>query len=113
MPPPADDCNSNGIPDECEPDCNTNGVADECDIAEGTSTDADGNMIPDECTGIPGDGDCNNDGTVNLLDFATFAVCFEQSLRGAIGSECDCVDMDGDGDVDLQDFAIFALLFED
>jgi len=111
--PPADDCNSNGIPDECEPDCNSNGVADECDIADGTSTDSDGNMVPDECDGIAGDGDCNNDGVVTLFDFATFAACFEDSRRGIMGSECDCVDMDGDGDVDLIDFASFAVLFQD
>jgi len=28
----ATDCNTNGIPDDCEPDCNDNGNADECDI---------------------------------------------------------------------------------
>ncbi|MCK4660121.1 MAG: hypothetical protein KAV82_11420 [Phycisphaerae bacterium] len=30
-------------------DCNTNGIPDECDIAAGTSDDADTNGIPDEC----------------------------------------------------------------
>ena len=46
------DCNSTGIPDECElagNDCNANGVPDECDIADGTSQDTDANGIPDEC----------------------------------------------------------------
>ncbi len=45
----ADDCNGNGIPDNCESDCNGNGIADECDVADGTSGDCDGNGIPDEC----------------------------------------------------------------
>ncbi|MCK4660438.1 MAG: hypothetical protein KAV82_13020, partial [Phycisphaerae bacterium] len=49
------DCNSNGIPDECDisggtsEDCNTNGVPDECDIAGGTSGDCNTNSVPDEC----------------------------------------------------------------
>jgi len=32
------------------PDCNTNGVPDECDIAQGTSLDANGDGQPDECS---------------------------------------------------------------
>ena len=30
-PPPPNDCNTNGIPDECDLDCNGNGVADDCE----------------------------------------------------------------------------------
>ena len=45
----SDDCNANGVPDECEPDCNDNGVADECDIIAGTSDDDNDNGTPDEC----------------------------------------------------------------
>ncbi|GMU26345.1 MAG: hypothetical protein AMXMBFR16_12500 [Candidatus Uhrbacteria bacterium] len=59
------DCNSNGIPDECEieacplgdhncNDCNKNGIPDECDIAncppgDSTCVDKNGNGIPDDC----------------------------------------------------------------
>ncbi|HKQ49198.1 MAG TPA: choice-of-anchor Q domain-containing protein [Phycisphaerae bacterium] len=43
------DCNTNGVNDACELDCNLSGLPDECDIANGTSQDVDGNMIPDEC----------------------------------------------------------------
>ncbi len=49
------DCNSNGIPDDCDvddgtsADCNENGIPDECDIASGTSQDVNGDGIPDEC----------------------------------------------------------------
>ncbi|MFH0980155.1 MAG: CARDB domain-containing protein, partial [Planctomycetota bacterium] len=43
------DCNTNGVLDECEPDCNTNGKPDECDITAGTSIDTNANGIPDEC----------------------------------------------------------------
>ncbi|MGD2108481.1 MAG: hypothetical protein PVI86_03725 [Phycisphaerae bacterium] len=65
---PIQDCNENEIPDECDiscsdpgdpchdivgcgelEDCNENQVPDECDVAEGTSSDEDGNGVPDEC----------------------------------------------------------------
>ena len=32
-----------------EPDCNGNGLSDYVDIVLGTSPDADGNSVPDEC----------------------------------------------------------------
>ena len=64
------DCNTNGIPDECDvatcwpgqpdfphcDDCNRNGVPDSCDIAEGTSSDGNGNNVPDECVASIADG---------------------------------------------------------
>jgi hypothetical protein len=77
----AKDCNSNGIPDECEGDCNNNGVADDCeiaagtafdcnlngtldscDIALGTATDCNANEIPDDCDiELVSSFDCNGD----------------------------------------------------
>jgi hypothetical protein len=64
-----DDCNGNGIPDECDIangtslDCNRNGIPDECDIANGTSLDCNGNGIPDECDIAAGTShDVNGDG---------------------------------------------------
>ncbi|MHC5113168.1 MAG: hypothetical protein ACYTGP_01910 [Planctomycetota bacterium] len=45
------DCNGDGVPDVCEPDCNANGNPDPCDIAQGASDDCNGNGIPDECDG--------------------------------------------------------------
>ncbi|MHC4696090.1 MAG: hypothetical protein ACYTFA_05030, partial [Planctomycetota bacterium] len=46
---PTEDCNMNGIPDECDDDCNGTGTPDDCDLASGTSADDNGNGIPDEC----------------------------------------------------------------
>ncbi|MCP4250967.1 MAG: hypothetical protein GY778_28350, partial [bacterium] len=45
------DCNTNGIPDECEEDCNTNGIADDCEL--------EGN-------------DCNSNGTLDVCDLCRF-----------------------------------------
>jgi hypothetical protein len=56
------------------------------------------------CGDLDGSG-----GAVNLVDFATFALCF-----GSLPSSspaCFCSDLNGDGANDLQDFATFGLLF--
>ncbi len=67
-----EDCNSNGIPDDCDvscsglgglcttqpgcgssPDCNSNGKPDECDVL-GNSQDCNSDGTPDECQRGPG-----------------------------------------------------------
>ena len=74
------DCNLNGIPDECEideksnapggpffckqncnPDCNDNGFLDECEVPPlcPTCTDCNANGVPDDCPGEPEDCNCN------------------------------------------------------
>jgi hypothetical protein len=45
-------------------DCNVNGVRDSTDLAAGTSLDANGNAIPDECE------DCNQNGILDPQDIA-------------------------------------------
>ncbi len=57
------DCQPNGIPDECEEDCNQNGIPDDCDILYGTSDDCNLNGIPDEC-----EEDCNGNGVPDDCD---------------------------------------------
>ena len=78
------DCNTNGVPDECEDDCNANGVPDDCDVAAGTSEDCNANGLPDDCdvdadsNGVPDDcedevpplPDCNSNGLDDALDLA-------------------------------------------
>jgi hypothetical protein len=51
----AGDCDGNGIDEGCGlfADCNDSGLPDSCDIAGGTSSDEDGNCIPDECDAEP------------------------------------------------------------
>ncbi|MBI1827805.1 MAG: FG-GAP repeat protein [Planctomycetes bacterium] len=57
------DCDANGIPDECQQDCNANGIADTCDITAGFSSDCDNNHVPDEC-----EPDCNHNGVADKCD---------------------------------------------
>lgn len=44
------DCDTNGIPDDCEPsqDCDSNGIPDRCDLLAG-AIDLDNNNVPDRC----------------------------------------------------------------
>ncbi|HRW53941.1 MAG TPA: FG-GAP repeat protein [Phycisphaerae bacterium] len=50
------DCDGNGIPDDCQNDCNGNGVTDDCE----SYIDCNLNRIPDDCELT--DNDCNNNG---------------------------------------------------
>ena len=59
------DCDSNGIPDECDPDCNSNTIPDACDLASLSSYDADLDAVPDECQ-----RDCNRNGRPDTLEVA-------------------------------------------
>lgn len=53
--PGAQDCNGNGVADDCDlllgtsVDCNSNQIPDECDILSGFSLDANADGQPDEC----------------------------------------------------------------
>ncbi len=60
----SEDCNENGIPDECESDadCDGDGTRDLCAIAAGAVPDCNGNGIPDSCDVAGGAADCNGDG---------------------------------------------------
>ncbi len=117
------DCNSNGVPDTCDidcgpsggpcdvdscgliEDCQTNGIPDDCDIAYGISLDANGNGIPDECERLPGDYD--DDGDVDLDDYAEFPNCLTGAQNGPYDPGCEVFDFDADQDVDLADFMAF------
>ncbi|HUT95813.1 MAG TPA: C1 family peptidase, partial [Thermoguttaceae bacterium] len=73
-------------------DCNVNGVPDECDLAQGTSEDGDGNGIPDEC-----EQDCNNNGFSDTWDILNGIS--QDCNRNWVPDECD-PDSDGDGFID-------------
>ncbi|MEE3002258.1 MAG: dockerin type I domain-containing protein [Planctomycetota bacterium] len=96
----SDDSNENGIPDECETfDCNGNGIDDADDIADGTSSDCNGNAIPDECDIADGtSSDCDGNGTPDE--------CQSNDCNGnGVPDNCDVADgtsedCDGDGTPD-------------
>jgi hypothetical protein len=68
----------------------------------------------EELTIPPGDFDL--DGDVDLIDFATFSVCFGGPNQttpppGCSAQEFAATDLDDDGDVDLSDFSTFSTNF--
>ncbi len=92
-------------------DCNENGVPDDCDLSQGTSHDDNQNAIPDECELS---GDVNGDGAVNFEDFSLFIDCM--AGPGYPNPGCDPVhfamsDVDDDDDVDLDDFGAMQTTF--
>ncbi len=61
---------------------------------------------------IPGSGDFDSEGDVDLRDFFYFHECASNSGPGVdAGPGCRWADMDGDTDVDLIDFALFQRAF--
>ncbi|MCP4589757.1 MAG: hypothetical protein GY842_03350 [bacterium] len=102
------DCNTDGVPDECGFDCNDNGLADECDLAEGTSDDCNTNGTPDLCDVLAGTAvdcdsnavpdacqpDADTDGLIDPCDG-----CPGDSGKIAPGTcGCGVTEADGDGD---------------
>ncbi len=135
----ATDCNGNGTLDECEvlPDCNENGIADACDVYFDISGDCNANLIPDECDLLVApyvdcnqnnvldvceavdNGDFDNDGVVDLTDFAALPPCFRGPKILPVPPIPQCTamcsaafDLDHDFDVDLRDIALFANRFQ-
>lgn len=80
-------------------DCNRNSVADVCDIIAGTSSDTDGNGIPDECGPLPCMADLDVSGGIGTND-----------LLIIIGSWGDCLgcgaDFDQDGVIGASDLLV-------
>ena len=63
------DCNGNGIPDECEEDCNGNGLADTCDIEADFSIDCDLDQLIDSCEIASNPAlDMNGNGKLDLCE---------------------------------------------
>jgi hypothetical protein len=100
--PISTDCNSNGIPDECDissgfdHDCNGNGQLDACDITQGAEDD-NVNGYPDPCE--LDRGDLNLDGAVDGSDLAIML-----SYWGGVGFPIG--DCNGDGIIAGADLAI-------
>ncbi|MCH7720278.1 MAG: hypothetical protein IH988_04725 [Planctomycetes bacterium] len=58
---------------------------------------------------LPGPGDVDRDGDVDLDDFSIFQLCFTGPLEieEPLPVECQVLDTDKDNDLDLRDFAVF------
>ncbi len=89
-------------------DCNANGILDECDIAAAVSGDCNGNGMPDECdlAGPYGD-DCNANGTLDdceliadpALDCNANDVPDECDLAAATSDDCNANDVPDECDI--------------
>jgi hypothetical protein len=91
-------------------DCNGNGITDTEDIANGTSTDLNGNGKPDECEGL-GDLSCN--GVVGFDDINPFVLRLSDpaAYHNAYPNCPDARgDINGDGGVDFGDINPFVTL---
>ena len=80
-------------------DCNSNGVPDECDLRDGTSHDWNGNGVPDEC-----EPDFDGDGILTSCgDNCPFVANADQldADSDGVGDVCDnCVDVPNPGQED-------------
>jgi glucose/arabinose dehydrogenase len=91
------------VPTVVTPDCNTNGKIDACDILDGTSLDANGNGIPDECDPTTCFADCDGSGGLSIDDF----ICFQTNY--ALGDPA--ADCDSSGNLNIDDFICFQTAF--
>ena len=74
------DCDSDGVPDECEADCNSNGTPDACE--EGNDCNSDG--VPDEC-----EADCNANSIPDPCEILSDAE-LDLNSNGILDS-CECL----------------------
>jgi lamin tail-like protein/putative metal-binding protein len=93
----SEDCNLNGIPDECEVlilDCNNNDIPDDCDITSGFSWDNNNNGIPDECETSSGLAYCFGDGFGPTCPCANYGSPGE-GCRNSTGQGSKCTSIGG------------------
>ncbi len=104
-----EDCDNSGIPDDCElesidVDCNQNGMLDVCEIDLGLVEDCQGDGIPDLCQedcdsdGLPDDcePDCNLNGIPDQCEADYSSDCDGNGVPDFCESDCD-----GDGVADI------------
>jgi hypothetical protein len=103
------DCNTNGIPDDCDEDCDNTGLPDDCEVfadcnasgvpdaCELIDNDCNVNGVPDEC-----DVDCDINGLVDVCE-PGFVDCNTNGLYDVcelIGNDCDSNGVPDECDVD-------------
>jgi len=85
-----DDCNGDGVPDECEPDMNGNGIPDDCEAPCGALQL----------------GDLDGSGVVNMTDVSLFAAILLDPTT-VMGDTFCAADVSQDGSVDGRDIMDF------
>ena len=111
----SEDCDGNGVPDECQPDCDGDTIPDACEVdcnANGTPddcesfSDCNNNGIPDDCDpdcdndGLPDDceTDCNNNGTPD--DCEGLPDCDNDGIPDECEPDCDSDGLPDDCEAD-------------
>ncbi len=118
----ADECNGNGVPDECDPDCDSNGVPDDCDVpspSPAADVGADVTLCADAADPTLGGSPTGSDGTppytyawsgsgaaflddpsaanpsfdISAANPGTYQVCVEVSDVNSCLSTVDCADL--------------------
>ncbi len=92
-----------------QPDADTDGIADAYDSCPDTwnprQQDSDGDGLGDACDcGLPA-SDADDDGDVDLADYAALQMCL--SADALMPEYCLCLDYDGDQLIDAGDFGAF------
>ncbi len=85
----SEDCDENGIPDECQPggdqDCDNDGESDFCEVYFGAQ-DCNENWTPDECELDAGTAfDCNGNGLLDECDLAPVPYTHDSGVLSPIG----------------------------
>jgi len=82
-PPDGNDCNNNGVNDDCEPDRDGDGIIDDCDICDNgpNDQDADNDGVPDACDVCPGVDDNGPDADLDGYPDACDP-CYGNQLTG-------------------------------
>src|SRR5262249_23196432 len=81
-----------------------NGIDDWFDIQSGTSVDANGNHIPDQCEAAACAtcaGDVNGDARLDGRDIGAVVACVQ--MTGSMTPACVCCDINADGVIDVND----------
>jgi len=105
---PANDCNANGIPDECDIQAAFGGHCQEptyppCD------TDYNENGIPDHCELC---GDLNGDGNVDVLDYWVVLEGFGRCAPDPRFLAAAPIDVNGNNCIDLTDYRAWVLCYK-
>jgi len=107
---PANDCNENGIPDECDIGVQWGGYCanqgEPC-FPRICSSDWNGNGVPDECEIC---GDIDEDGDVDIDDYWAFLDAFGTCVGHPKYNPL--ADMDGDGCVTLADYRAWRMCYK-